>query len=123
MSDKTPLSLRTQIIDAMNTHAAAQGWAERTPDFNADMFDQAIMPVLQRAMDAGALLVGRNTKDRIPVHVAVREWMRKVQLHVDYIRSHEAVISKRQALKVIYQFGDECGKALYEDSRNQQELH
>lgn len=123
MTDKTPPSLRKQMIDAMNAHAAAQGWADRTPAFNADMFEQAIMPVLQKAMDAGQLLVGRNTKDRIPVHTAVMRWLEQVVGHVRMVEQEEATISRRQLLKIISQFGENAQLAVNDAKRILPEIH
>lgn len=114
MNNKTPPSLREQIIDGMNAIAKAQGWADRTSTFNQIMFDEAIMPVLQKAMDAGMLLVGRNTKDRVPVQESIMGWLQQVIDHVAMIRGEESVISKRKCLDVIYQFGENAEWAFNE---------
>ncbi len=108
----TPKSLRDQIIEAMDNHSLLYGRNEPTIE---QTFDEAIMPVLQKAMDAGELLVGRNTKDRVPVHKGIMDWMSMVCHHVDFIiRPSEAVISRRKCLDVIYQFAREAEKGLLE---------
>lgn len=119
MKDKTPPSLRQQIIEAIKGAPAPDqeyGAAEC-------LFDHHIMPVLQKAMDAGTLLVGRNTKDRVPVHKAVMSWLESVVGHVMMIRTEEATISRRQLLKIIYQFGDNAERALADAAKINQEMH
>lgn len=119
----TGQSLRVQIVEAMNRYAKEKGWADRTPIFNADMFDEAIMPVLEQAMEAGQLLVGRNTKDRKPVDVRIKHWLEEVVGHCRMLEKEEAVISKRQCLKVIYQFGENAEKALTQVNMLEQKEH
>jgi hypothetical protein len=113
---KTPPSLRDQIIDAMEAHPDWIFYQGEllVPTTAAAMFDEAIMPVLQKAMDAGELLVGRNTKDRTPVHQGIVAWLELVTAHVTMIQMNEATISKRKALEVIYQFGEQASRALHE---------
>lgn len=115
---KTPTNLRDQLIEAINAYEDFPGnvWGEH-------LFDSAIMPVLQKAMDAGTLLVGRNTKDRIPVHTAVMRWIEEVVGHVMMIRKEEAVISRRQLLKIIYQFGDNAERALSDAKKILEKTH
>lgn len=112
----TPPNLRDQIIEAIALH---QGWEESAEI----LFDKAIMPVLQRAIDAGALIVGRNTGPRIPIHQAVMVWLEQVTGHVMMIRTEEATISRRQLLKILYQFGDNAEKALADAIRNNAAEH
>jgi hypothetical protein len=113
MSNKPPPSLREQMIRRLVEYGIA----------NVDidpwkLFDEAIMPILQKAMDAGQLLVSRNTQDRVPVDKSIIEWLEKICEHVTLLQENEAVISKKQCLKVIYQFGTEAEKALFEAKRH-----
>lgn len=114
MSKKTPPSLRTQIIDSIIAYDNGVAWRMDSPEV---LFDKAIMPVLQKAMDAGDLLLGRNTGERIPVHVAVVKWLEQVKEHVDMVRTKEAEISRRQYIKMIYQFGESAERALNDINR------
>lgn len=120
MTDKTPPSLRAQIIEAIEKFNIL---VDSDDSIAADMFDRAIMPVLQKAMDAGQLLVGRNTKDRIPVHTAVMRWLEQVVGHVRMIEQEEATISRRQLLKIISQFGETAQLAVNDAKRILPEIH
>lgn len=113
---KTPPSLREQILEQMRPYLDRGLKAE-------EIFDRGIMPVLQRAMDAGTLLVGRNTKDRIPMHTAVMHWLEEVAGHVMMIRKEEATVSRRQLLKIIYQFGDNAERALSDAKKILEKIH
>lgn len=109
MKTDTGPSLRDQIIEAMTAYAEQCGREGYT---KAALFDEAIMPVLKQAMDAGALLVGRNTRERIPVPQAITRWLEEVSGHVRLLQHEEAIISRRQLLRVLYQFGENAEKAL-----------
>lgn len=108
----TPPNLRKQIIAALNSYRLDVVNTPNQVSIAEDVFDTAIMPVLQKAMDNGALLVGRNTKDREPVHKEIIRWLETVIDHVKFINNNEETISKRKCLDVIYQFGDSAQKAL-----------
>lgn len=112
MPNKSMPSLRTQVIDAMNAHAKAQGWADRTPAFNADMFEQAIMPVLQKAMDAGALLLSRNTGPRLTSNEAVKKWLQQFGTLMVRIDAQHPTLSKRDLLRVLDSLAREAHNAL-----------
>lgn len=75
MQNKNQDSLRSQIIDSMNGYAKSRGWADRTPAFNTDMFDEAVMPVIDSAMRAGELLLHRATTPMPPVPEAIVTWL------------------------------------------------
>lgn len=115
-------SLRTQIIEAMRNSCCEYCGKEGTINVEA-MFDNAIYPVLEKAMDAGALLVGRNTKDRIPVHKAVLDWLQAVESHVQFIERNESTVSKRSLLKVIYQLGKSASNALHDANKINGQIH
>lgn len=117
---KTPPSLREQIIDSITKH---EGYGTSAREHAEILFDNAIMPVLQAAMEAGALLVGRNTKERIPVGVALLKWLEQVAGHVMMIRTEEATISRRQLLKIVYQFGDNAERALADTKKISEKEH
>lgn len=124
MTEKTPPSLRTQLIEAINNHKID---LSSDTTIGEDMIDTAIMPVLQKAMQAGELLVGRNTKDRVPVNQGIIAWLEHVIVHVVMMRSNEAIISRRKALEVIYQFAEQAERALHEarvhNDRLKQQTH
>lgn len=108
----TSISLRIQIIDAMNDHAKAQGWADRTFEFNRDMFEQAIMPILDKAIEGGDLLLTRNMAKRIPVPEAILGWVRGMQAFAASVKMQEATVSKRDLLRMVYSLGESATQAL-----------
>lgn len=119
MTEKTPPNLRTQIVDAMRPYFI-QGSHIPLPE---TVFDQAVMPVLQKAMDAGQLLVGRNTATRIPVHEAVITFLQGMRNFRNRVRENEATVSKRQLLTMLNQLGDDAERALKDASGIEQAEH
>ena len=114
--NKNQDSLRWQIIDAMHDYAKAQGWADRTFDFNVQMFDEAIMPVLDAAMKAGELLLHRATTPQKPVPEAIIAWLEGCSYTIADLHRFEATVSKRELLDALYRFEESIAKALA-DSR------
>jgi hypothetical protein len=118
----TPPSLRTQIIDAMNAYRMDVVGTPDNVSIAEDVFDKAIMPVLQQAMDAGQLLVGRNTKEREPVHQSIIDWLKKTLGHIRMLEIEDATLSRRQAFEIIYQIGLHAERALADAEANNGKL-
>lgn len=104
--------LRTQILAAMNAHTLQMGWADRTPIFNMEMFDSAIMPVLAKAMEAGELLLHRNTAPPKPINDRIMDWLENSCLSITKVFEQEATVSKRMLLNFLAIMGDNAQKAL-----------
>lgn len=101
------LTLRDQIISAIDHHAD-----EHESILNAfDLFDEAIMPVLQKAMDAGELLVSRNTQPRTPIPEAVKAWIEGVINLCTQVDVAQHTVSKRQLLKLFRVVGEQATRA------------
>lgn len=101
--------LRTQLIDAM-CFKLQRDVAER-------LFDVALWPVLEAAIEAGTLTVWRNTVKPIPVHLAVHIWLKGFLKLVEQIRGQEATTSKAAILKLLYQLEDQA-KTAFNDAEN-----
>ena len=110
--NKNQDSLRKQIIDVMNKYTIAKRWADRTPEFNAEIFDNAIMPVLTAAMKAGELLLHRATTPQKPVAEAIMDWLDACCSMTAKLHGLEDTASKRELLRIIYQLEENAIKAL-----------
>lgn len=104
MSREHQVSLRAQLIEAM-TQRLGSGVAE-------SVFQNDLWPVLDKAMDAGELLVARNTVKQLPVHQGITQWLEVVGWTIQHIRNEEHVVSKATLLKVLYQLDESCKTAL-----------
>lgn len=102
MVNQNKESLRQQIIDAMNAHTKLMGWGDRTPTFNINMFDEAIMPVLDAAMTAGELLLHRVTTPQKPVNESIVDWLEACCAMVGSVHRLEHTASKRELLRLLY---------------------
>lgn len=101
-------SLRTQLIDALVKSGRTQTMSEA-------MYDGYLWPVLERAMEAGELLVHRNTGPvQKPVHEAITSWLEVVGWTVSKIKAVEPTVSKRDLLKFVYDLDEQCKVALAE---------
>lgn len=75
--------------------------------------------MFQRALDASlatGLEIRRKQPNEKPVHKAIEDWLQEVVAHVEKIREEESVISKRQCLRIIYQFGESAERALHHNA-------
>jgi len=93
-------SLRTQIIEAMRAYDIKLGRNDWSMD---DIFDEAIMPVLDAAMKAGELLMHRATTPQLPVNDSIMAWLQGCCAVIAGIHLEEHTVSKRELLKVLYQ--------------------
>lgn len=107
-------SLRKQIIDAMAEFGRREyGWSEDTiVAYVDDMFDVAIMPVLEAAMKAGVLLVHRATVPQKPVPDAIMQWLESCLHIVATVRPLEPTVSKRELLNMLYQLEKGAAEAV-----------
>lgn len=105
MSNKD--GLRTQIIDAMSKYPMSPVMAE-------DIFDQMVWPVLEKAVEAGKLVVWRNTVPQKPVDESIKIWLRACLGKITLIQDDEKIISKAQLLKTLYQLAVSAEHALAE---------
>jgi|GEM_PF-3791001 len=97
-------SLRVQLIDAMKA---------RFGDKLAEsVFQHDIWPVLSAAMDAGELLVARNTVPQKPVHEAVVSWLEACCGVITLVHQNEPTASKRELLNVLYQLEEGATRAI-----------
>ena len=104
-------SLRTQIIEAMNNHSKT-GLAD-----NADMFDLAIMPVLDAAMKAGELLLHRATTPQKPVNESIVAWLDGCCTVIATVHHQESTASKRELLSILYQLEEAAIIALADSKK------
>jgi hypothetical protein len=114
-------SLRKQIIDAMTRYALKRQWAGRSIEFNIDMFDEAIMPVLDAAMKAGELLLHRATTPMKPINEGIVDWLDSCCLVIATVRPIEPTVSKRELLHILYQLEEGATVALSDARRCNQE--
>lgn len=105
-------SLRIQIIAAMNQYALQKGWADRSFEFNAEMFEEAIFPVLDAAMKAGELLMHRATTPVLPVSDGIMVWLEQVTAMIADLHTREDTVSRRTLLNALYQFEESANMAL-----------
>lgn len=47
----------------------------------------------------------------------IEKWMGNISLHISHIKKHEATISKRQLLRILYRIGDDAATATHEINR------
>lgn len=102
-------SLRKQIIDAM------QEWTNNGDGSQCGydkLFDQAIMPVLTAAMEAGELLLHRATTPQPPVNEGIANWLERCCAVIATIHPQEASVSKRELLNVLAQLEEGASRAL-----------
>ncbi len=105
-------SLKEQMIKAMEQRLGAP--------LAKSVFDHDLWPVLDAAMTAGDLLVARNTVPQTPVHKALVQWMENSLKVITFVRKEEAAVSRRAALRIIYQIEDGAQRALNDARKNQQ---
>lgn len=98
-------SLRYQLIEAIACH---EGWEESA----IALYDEAIWPILKAAMEAGELLVSRNTAVRVPVHEAAVNWIHGMAALAKTVRADEDIISKRTLLNIVYKLEESAQRAL-----------
>lgn len=109
MSDKIQHDgLRTQLLDAMYTRLGST--------LATEVFDCDLWPVLEKAIEAGELLVWRNTQPVVPVPEAITTWLKAVVNKIDGMRPFMTRMSRKEALNLIIQLHDQAKKAL-EDSQ------
>lgn len=75
--------------------------------------------MFKMALDASletGLEIRKQQPNEKPVHEAIKSWLEEVVGHVKRIRAEEAVISKRQCLRVIYQFQENAERALHHNA-------
>lgn len=91
-------SLRDQLIDALVQDGSAFSHRSNAEAF----FDARLWPVLDKAMEAGELLVARNTKPQKPVHEAVTFWLHEVVSTIERLRGIQHTVSKRGLLDALF---------------------
>lgn len=113
-------SLRTQIINAIE---ASDHWhSYRYSSVKAELlFDEAVMPVLEAAMQAGELLMHRATTPEKPTAEKIMEWLENMCHSIAKVRDAEATVSKRVLLNVLY-IAEEHGLKALADARAERGL-
>lgn len=110
MSRQHQDSLRQQLIDAMKDYGI--GASPCSPEL---VFEKALWPVLDKAIEAGELLVHRNTGPvQKPVHEAITAWLEVVGWTVQKVKAEEHTVSKAILLKLLYDLDTQCQVALSE---------
>lgn len=104
-------SLRKQILDAMNKHTGQMGCDGGSNVFNATIFDEAIMPVLEKAMAAGELLLHRATTPQAPVPERVVQWLEGCLKVIAIMHQHKEITAD-EAMAVLAQLEDGARRAL-----------
>lgn len=103
-------SLRTQIIEAMQEYKLANYYRADVPE--SEVFDKAIMPVLEAAMKAGELLLHRATTPQRPVADGIVFWLTSCQQIISGVRQVENTVSRREVLKILYELEESAIVAL-----------
>lgn len=101
-------SLRTQIIDAIGCQT---GWEESAET----LFDEAIYPVLEKAMENGNLMLSRNTSKIIPVPTAIKNWLVGVIALAEQVEQQQHTVSKGQLIQLFKGLQEQAQRA-YEDA-------
>lgn len=110
--NKNQDSLRQQILDAMENWYSSEFDMPADIEMVANLFDQAIMPVLTAAMKAGELLLHRATTPQKPVAEAIMDWLDACCAMTAKLHGLEDTASKRELLRIIYQLEENAIKAL-----------
>lgn len=105
-------SLRTQIIEAMQQHQ----YKTYCGASSQELFDAAIMPVLDAAMKSGELLLHRATTPQKPVNESIVAWLEQCCHIVATIHPQESTVSKRELLSIIYKL-ESSGNIALADAR------
>jgi len=100
-------SLRTQIIEHMRPYFVS-GTHIPKPE---DVFDQAIMPVLAAAMEAGELLLHRATTPQKPVDENILLFLYNMCASIAKVRTQEETVSRRELLNILYHLDESAGRA------------
>lgn len=104
MSREHAENLKEQLIASMEGRFGRQV-AESV--FTCDLW-----PVLDKAIDAGELVVWKNTIPQKPVHEAIKIWLHGCLKQVKAIRAEEPTVSKTEALRALYQLALGAEQAL-----------
>ena len=119
--NKNQDSLRKQIIDSMSRFDTQDGRfkADLGECYIEQIFDCAIMPVLDAAMKAGELLLHRATTPQKPVAEAIMDWLDECCAMTNKLHGLEDTASRRELLRIIYQLEENAIKALADARRIQ----
>lgn len=90
-------SLRTQLINSMAENGLM------TQHRAAQVYEDALWPVLDAAMKAGELLVARNTQPQQPVPDAIVSWLKSTLATIKIMQAQEATVSKAEAMRCLEQ--------------------
>lgn len=103
-------SLRTQLIYAM-TPCLGEELAE-------NVFQHDIWPVLSAAMDAGELLVARNTQATVSIPEALKTFVAGTVLLSEQVKNKEATVLRSDLLKMVLHLGEQAKQALADIDRH-----
>lgn len=81
------------------------------------VFEHDLWPVLERAMDAGGLLLARNTVKQLPVHEAIIRWLEATLYGLMFVQADPHTISKAKLLDVLSQLVIQASRALEDAKR------
>lgn len=104
MSRKHQENLKEQLISAMENRF---GRLLAESVFQCDLW-----PVLDKAIEAGELLVARNTRPVLPVPVALRTWLVALIETMKVVHKFEKSLTKEDLLRNLYSLESSASKAL-----------
>lgn len=100
-------SLRVQIIEAMRPYFIS-GTHIPMPE---TVFDQAIMPLLLAAIEAGELLLHRATTPERTVDENILIFLYNMCASIAKVRAQENTVSRRELLNILYHLDESAGRA------------
>ena len=109
--NKNQDSLRQQIIEAINDYLRQYRRTGIGEVDGTDIFDNAVMPVLKAAMDAGELLLHRATTPQAPVPERIITWLEGCLEVSGRMHTYDD-ITAIEATSVLYQLEDGAHRAL-----------
>ena len=93
-----------QLIEAMTQRLGAP--------LADSVFQHDLWPVLDKAMEAGELLVARNTVKQLPVDTALKTWLEGCLVVIATVHQQEKTISKGGLLKLLYDLEASATRAM-----------
>lgn len=107
------MTLFSSTIDA--PMSVDKAWEDIGPELRnrwRRMFEGALNASLETGLE-----IRRRQPNEKPIHTAIKDWLEAVVAHSKRVRAEESVISRRQCLKIIYQFAENAERALLQNAQ------
>lgn len=107
-------SLRKQIIDAIKCFDTREGQFKPALEdgYITNLFDEAVMPVLDAAMKAGELLLHRATTPQKPVPEAIVNWLEETVACIGKVLDAKPVPTQHELTMLLIQLEGSAKTAL-----------